>query len=245
MSAKSRARKFNKKRRVTDDSYAERYRKNSEAAKAARGQREAGTGESRGEQGSDAGSVDRLARAKAEHPAGRGLLAEFEKPIYENGVELIDVNSLYPAEGSLKEFGKTISEDRINEISLGDDGIYVSEGRISGIDKILINADYQEAVREEAASDSASSDGERGSEGSTGQSPSEQGPEPQEWTSPEAERSLAVTDAIWSAERTISEDSILHWVFFEAIVKDVPTHVATSTCFCAIGENHWKELGEI
>lgn len=241
MSAKRRNRKIQSKRSKSDvDPYTERYRKSSDAAKAARDAARRREGASEDREVVDVREEDvffgidisqATLRSVSLVPEGQGFPGSRIEVVDKLNRDVVSLKGLVPnvryegfAQGNFHgELGEPVPFSYT-----------ASDVRIA-----------QEGLRAEAASDGTSSLASRGSEGVEGQPSAESSTEPQEWFAPEAQAGDIIQWIAEARQRAEEEYRRGHWVFFEAEVNGLPKHIGTTTCYCPLGANHWKELGEI
>lgn len=249
MSAKRRNRKNQRKRSKSDvDSYTERYRKASDAAKAARA----------------------AARGRAEGPRGLEVAEAIQSGFSEGfaeGVRIVEearlrgvslVSQEHALPGYFLEVGGFEDERQlVSEVLGGARGLEPDTEYV-----VRANGGEPQTIRTEAAPD-AEALVERSAPSSEGLPPAEQVAESQGRAAAEARtffeevddvRELAdaangplevLAAVIEAKERAEAEYARRHYVFFEAEVNGLPTHVGGCQCYCELGANHWKELGEI
>lgn len=249
MSAKRRNRKNQSKRSKSDvDPYTQRYRQASDGAKAARdaARRRA---ESRSAEGEDR-EVHVIREAKL-----RSVSLVEEPGPYGGTIEFVESKAV-DHEAWLAEQVEKAEDDpglRVRSVNVNHEGFGVV---------VSTKAGGEEALRPQGAPDAASLV-ERIAPSSEGLPPAEQVAEPQGRAAAEARtffeevddvRELAdaangplevLAAVIEAKERAEAEYARRHYVFFEAEVNGLPTHVGGCQCYCELGANHWKELGEI
>ncbi len=240
MTASSRIRKNNHKRSTTDvDPYPERYRKASDAAKAARDAARSRTGEADRGLGEEGVTVIQDATLQSVS------LIRAAESVTGYVIEVGDNSvSLHPA-GAHEEPSIVGLKDGTDYflVPLGDyeRGLYGDLEFKHATSKLNYGVVTEEALRPTGSPDAASV-GDSGTSSVAGQSPSE----PHAAQGWETATSTEVLDNIQGqVDRARLNYKNVHRVFYEAEINMVPTHVDTRLCYCDIRENHWVELGEI
>lgn len=241
MTANRRIRKNKNKRSTTDvDPYSLRYRAASDGAKAARAaarSRTEGAGGEAGQVAGDGGEREAQADVREERVEGQ------EAHIIDN-FRLREVSLVREGTGApgyiLEVGGEPVFDTLVLDPEAYRKGLDFKHGVNELLNRAVdrsnnwpvSRAEFEEALRAEAASDSAAV-GQREAEGAPGLDASGSTPS-------------AVLDGILEARDAAREAyRRQHQVFFEAEVNTIPTHVGSGICHCEIGTNHWVELGEI